>query len=256
MTPPSYTPSSSSSSSDSGSWSTDYPASTSTSDGIVTVTNTPGSNTVTFDAAPPPTLPGASDSGGDTVSWDITEPGGSQGQGPVSGTPSPDGASTTPPVAGVTAPKLESPLALGRPSTAGGQPGAETATNTGPAGVTVNNGALGAATGTGATAGRPTTSAPLPTPQNPDVLGQYGNDAQTGASLTPLARTLSRNNLDFTGAVVGPRSTAIFHGDNGFMVTAVGEKIRNTDIVVREVTANSVTLALGKETLTLQLQKR
>lgn len=113
----------------------------------------------------------------------------------------------------------------------------------------------GASTGAGGTPAS-ALSVPLPAPGQPDLLTQYGDNQGVGApnDSTLLSRTLNRQNLRFTGAVLGPTDTAIFKSSQGFMVLAKGDRLPDTDIVVEQITANSVTLALGQDSLKLELE--
>lgn len=145
-------------------------------------------------------------------------------------------ASQTPPVAGVSEPSLGT--IASRPA----HTSMPTATSTG--------------NGTGTTGAVPSTSVPLPTPSQPELITQYGSNQGIGApdDGTALSRTLNRRNVRFTGAVLGPNDTAIFKDNSGFMVLGKGDRLPDTDIRVHEITARSVTLALGKESLTLELE--
>ena len=56
--------------------------------------------------------------------------------------------------------------------------------------------------------------------------------------------------------MLGPLNTAVFKTDRGFVVVSVGQNIPDTNIIVREVSASSATLALDNTTKILQLDKR
>ena len=96
---------------------------------------------------------------------------------------------------------------------------------------------------------------PLPAPSQPSLVTQYGGTQGVSApdNGTALSRAMNRQNLRFTGAVLGPSNTAIFRDDQGFMVLSEGDRLPNTEIRVQDITASTVTLALGSDTLTLQL---
>ncbi len=101
----------------------------------------------------------------------------------------------------------------------------------------------------------PALSVPLPAPSQPSLVTQYGGTQGVSApdNGTALSRAMNRQNLRFTGAVLGPSNTAIFRDDQGFMVLSEGDRLPNTEIRVQDITASTVTLALGSDTLTLQL---
>lgn len=142
----------------------------------------------------------------------------------------PAGASapSTGPVAGVTEPGLSGATAASRAPTSAG--------------------AASAAAGQAL-------SVPLPDPTQPDLITQYaGRGVGAPDSSTALSRTLNRQEVRFTGAVLGPTDTAIFRSSQGFMVLAQGERLPETEIVVQQITANSVTLALGQDSLKLELE--
>ncbi|MFC6617149.1 hypothetical protein [Deinococcus radiophilus] len=212
----------------------------------VVITNTPSGNSSTGSSSgstasrtggssTPSTSGGTSGTGLDT--WVFDDPAdypeavpagtlGSAGGNGTSGSSGP--APAAPPVAGVTAPAL--------------------------------NGSVGAnviaqrpATGGTAAGGL---SVPLPTPGVPQLITEFGNDQGVGApdNGTVLSRTLNRQNVRFTGAVLGPTDTAIFRSATGFLVLAEGDRLPDTEITVRDITTGSVTLALGQESLRLELQ--
>ncbi|GGL66212.1 hypothetical protein GCM10010840_00170 [Deinococcus aerolatus] len=113
----------------------------------------------------------------------------------------------------------------------------------------------------GATAAAPGagTSRPLPgTPQVITSLGQDAADSDSGAS--PDARKLDQfvqqRQLSFNAAVLGPINTAIFRGQDGYVVVAVGQTLPNSQVTVKEVSAASAVLSLGSELKTLELDQR
>lgn len=199
----------------------------------------------------------ANTTGGAMESWDFgtpdspasaasTTPGtGSTGTGNAD-TGSTTTASATPkaPVAGVSTPSLGTIANRPAPTSASSAAGSAV---TGTAGNP----------GTGTTAGSaPSLSVPLPSPGQPELITQYGNNQGIGApdDGTLLSRTLNRQNLRFTGAVLGPNNTAIFKSNDGFMVLEQGDLLPDTNIRVTGINTNSVTLTLGGEKLTLELE--
>ncbi|GAA5512621.1 hypothetical protein Dcar01_01338 [Deinococcus carri] len=228
--------------------------------GRPTSVNTPS---VTGGAFPTPTLPGASSSVPRTepvtltpprptlptatvpVTRPATRPGTPAGAAPTGrpATPTPS-APMQPPVAGVSVPQgnLDLNGLLGRA----------------PAGNSTTD-AAGTPTPAGTAGGQTVTA--LPTPGTPQPITQLGADSAapatgTAAATNPLDRLVQSRDLAFNAAVLGPVNTAIFHGQDGFLVVSVGQTLPDSDVVVREVTATSVTLALGNDTKTLELDKR
>lgn len=150
------------------------------------------------------------------------------------GTPAPTDsapAAPRPPIAGVTVP---------RPGAA--TPGFPVPTPAGSAGTGVN--------------GAPGFPAPA-APQTPQVITELGgSSAGTGNDASRLSSVLSSQELEFNAVVLGPVNTAIFKGRSGFVVLSVGQTLPDTNVTLKEVTADSATLALGNETQTLELEKR
>ena len=62
--------------------------------------------------------------------------------------------------------------------------------------------------------------------------------------------------LAFSSVVIGPNSTAVFNSKNGYLMAAAGQKLAGTDIVVKSISQQQVTLQLGEETLELNLDRR
>ncbi|GHF99506.1 hypothetical protein GCM10017783_09460 [Deinococcus piscis] len=187
-----------------------------------TASNTPSSSGRSSSSAGTP-APTASATSGAVVPWAFDNPDDYPEAVPAGARPDSTGAaSSTGPVAGVTEPDLGT--VASRPADAG--------------------------------TGTPALSVPLPAPGQPDLITQYGNDEGVGApdNGTALSRTLNRQGLRFNGAVLGPTDTAIFKSNQGFMVLAKGDRLPDTDIVVQQITANSVTLALGQDSLKLELE--
>ncbi|MDB5046051.1 MAG: hypothetical protein JWQ08_2101 [Deinococcus sp.] len=140
-----------------------------------------------------------------------------------------------PPVAGVNVPGVSRVPNL----TATATPTPGTATSTAP----------------GVTASLPTAA---PRPGTPQVITELapistGTPAET---TRPLDQTIAGRELAFNAVVLGPVNTAIFRSKDGFLVVSVGQTLPDSDIVIKEVTATSATLALGNDTQTLELDKR
>lgn len=149
-----------------------------------------------------------------------------------------------PPVAGVSVPGLNRVPNLTANAGSGGTGANGTST-----------GAAGTGTGTGVTASLPTTA---PRPGTPQVITELaplstGTPAET---IRPLDQSIAARELAFNAVVLGPVNTAIFRSKDGFLVVSVGQTLPDSDIVVKEVTATSATLALGNDTQTLELDKR
>ncbi|WP_026299006.1 hypothetical protein [Deinococcus aquatilis] len=122
---------------------------------------------------------------------------------------------------------------------------------------TASNGANGTVSGTdgGVNASLPTTA---PRPGTPQVITELapigtGTPAET---TRPLDQSIAARELAFNAVVLGPVNTAIFRSKDGFLVVSVGQTLPDSDIVIKEVTATSATLALGNDTQTLELDKR
>ncbi|WP_034385257.1 hypothetical protein [Deinococcus sp. YIM 77859] len=110
-----------------------------------------------------------------------------------------------------------------------------------------------AADGSGKTALPPATV--LPTPGTPKPITQLGA-ADPAASTSDLDRWVQSRGLSLASAVLGPVNTAILHSPDGFFVVSTGQTLPDSDVTVREVTAESVTLARGNDTTTLNLEEK
>ncbi|ADV67190.1 hypothetical protein [Deinococcus maricopensis] len=95
-------------------------------------------------------------------------------------------------------------------------------------------------------------SAPTTTPSLPPVISQI----DTGPQVNALDRFVTERDLSFNAVVLGPVNTSILKTRDGFLVVATGQTLPDSNVVIREVTATSVTLALGSDTKTLELDKR
>jgi hypothetical protein len=160
-----------------------------------------------------------------------------------------------PPVAGVSVPGVSRVPSL--TANANGGSNGTGANGTGTNGMGTNGtGANGTAAGNaGVTASLPTTA---PRPGTPQVITELtplstGTPAET---TRPLDQNVAARELAFNAVVLGPVNTAIFRSKDGFLVVSVGQTLPDSDIVIKEVTATSATLALGNDTQTLELDKR
>lgn len=110
-----------------------------------------------------------------------------------------------------------------------------------------------------------TTPATLPTPGTtatastttvvPPVLSSVREFAAS-APLNPLDAYVSDQNLSYNAVVLGPVNTGIFQTKSGYVVVSIGQKLPQSDIVVKDISASAVTLALGDSQKTLELDKR
>ena len=197
---------------------------------------------VTGGAFPTPTLPGAGRSGPEPEVVTLTPPATvtpqSQPRTPSARQPSSAApAPVRPPLAGMSVPQSSIDL---------------TGTLASPSAEKGNSAATAGASSA------PVTSLPVPgTPQPITQLGVEGEEASASAEpASVLDRLIESRDLTLNAAVLGPVNTAIFHARDGFLVVSVGQSLPDSDVVVREVTAHSVTLALGNDTKTLELDKR
>ncbi|GMA16688.1 hypothetical protein E5F05_17140 [Deinococcus metallilatus] len=190
---------------------------------------------VTGGAFPVPTLPGANRPGPEPETVTLVPP------APTGTPPHPakvtpiSPAPVRPPVVGVRVPRenidLNSTLGRALESRAPGQDS--------PAGRPNSAGALPTA---------------LPTPGVPQPITQLGGDS--AAPLPALDQLVQSRDLAFDAVVLGPVNTAIFRSRDGFLVVSVGQRLPDSDVTLKEVTATSATLALGHDTKTLELDKR
>lgn len=97
----------------------------------------------------------------------------------------------------------------------------------------------------------------LPTPGTPQPITQLGADADaTAAPVSALEQLIQSREIALNSAVLGPINTAVFRSRDGFVVVEVGEKLPDSDAILKDVTADSATLALGNDTKTLHLNER
>lgn len=147
-------------------------------------------------------------------------------------------APVRPPVAGVQVPPTGSTLngtLAPAPGQAGSLPGTATPE------------AAPSASGAAATA--------LPTPGTPQPITQLGADGVDAAPTGPLGTLVQTRELALDAVVLGPVNTAIFRSRDGFVVVSQGQTLPDSDVVVREISAEQVTLELGPETQTLDLDQ-
>lgn len=198
-----------------------------TSGGVIPITPLPGAK------VPAPTLPGRTVSIPSSGKSPAKPAQGKANQNSTN-TPAQEPAPIVPPIAGVREPSVNVPGAQGS-----ADPGSTTPTGTAGNASTTN-------------------SASIPAPSAPQAI----TETQTPA---PVAVTPKVNDADkyvqdhqviFDAAVLGPVNTAILRSDKGFIVATVGQPLPDSKVVVKEVTATSVTLATGSDTTTLQLDKR
>lgn len=146
-------------------------------------------------------------------------------------------APIVPPVAGVSEPSVSIP----------GVTASTTGTNAG----------ANAGTNAGATTGQTSPQVNLPAPTNPKAITETQTvPVPETPTVSALDQYVKSSNLIFDAAVLGPVNTAILRSEKGFIVATVGQPLPDSKVTVKEVTATSVTLALGSETTTLQLDKR
>lgn len=104
------------------------------------------------------------------------------------------------------------------------------------------------------------TSIPTASSTKPQViseLSQMPEEIQQPTGPTKLETYITNNEMALNGVVLGTINTAIFRSKGGFVVLTSGQKIPDTEILVKEVTATTATLELAtdaeplKETLKL-----
>lgn len=100
------------------------------------------------------------------------------------------------------------------------------------------------------------TSSKLNTPNNkPQVISELSQAPATPkapAGPTKLESYITNNEIALNGVVLGTVNTAIFRSKEGFVVLASGQKIPETEILVKKVTATTATLELATETEALE----
>ncbi|GHG15459.1 hypothetical protein GCM10017784_02570 [Deinococcus indicus] len=210
--------------------------------GISPLPGANGSESSSGGAVPVPVIPGGDGSTGPVAQPVVVTP--IPGGDPVVVNPGQTApaqpAPVKPPVAGVSVPGVTSIPAL-TASTGGATNGTGGATN-GTGGVTNGTG------GTPATA--------TPAPGTPQVITDLGSGNASVPALNELDAFVQTQELAFNAVVLGPVNTAIFRSKDGFVVVSVGQKLPDTQVTVKEVTATGATLSLGNNSRTLELDKR
>lgn len=186
--------------------------------------------------------------------------GGSQ---PTVTTPAPDPV-TPPPIVAARVPKsnavpelvAQAPQTSGRPNAVAGQTGTSSAAA--PAGAAASAGAAGSAqaappliTVAGTDAANPTDSA--------GVAGTVVTPTGATTALSPLEQLLAQRQLSLSSVVLGPTNTAVFRTAQGFVVVEQGQPLPDNEggkVILKEVKADAVTLALGNTVKTLELEQR
>ena len=94
----------------------------------------------------------------------------------------------------------------------------------------------------------------------PGLISQYGSANAPTVPETPVVSVLDQlvqsRNLVFNAVVLGPINTAIFKTAQGFVVVPTGQNLPDSTVILKEVTATSVTLSLGDDSKILELDKR
>lgn len=186
--------------------------------------------------------------------------GGSQ---PTVTTPAPDPV-MPPPIVAARVPKsnavpelvAQAPQTSGRPNAVAGQTG--TGSAAAPAGAAASAGAAGSAqaappliTVAGTDAANPTESA--------GAAGTVVTPTGATTTLNPLEQLLAQRQLSLSSVVLGPTNTAVFRTAQGFVVVEQGQALPDNEggkVILKEVKADAVTLALGNTVKTLELEQR
>lgn len=227
---------------------------TTTPDGMKVTTNN-GGMSVTFDASGVNVGNGRGTSGTGTANNSGTRGTGSTAS---AGRGTSTGGSRGTGTAGTGTTTTTRPAAPVRPPVVGVAVPTTVGSTAAPAGV-----ASGTTT-TSANAGAAT--ARLPEPTVPEVLASTGGQSADAATATPapvnadlatLENYISSNQVVLTGIVRGKVDTAVFRTNKGFVIGTIGQAISDTQVQVQSVSKDnsSVTLAVGKETKTLPLNK-
>lgn len=96
-----------------------------------------------------------------------------------------------------------------------------------------------------------TTSTPTTPNTKPQViseLSQMPEKTKQPTGPTKLETYITSNEMALNGVVLGTINTAIFRSKGGFVVLTSGQKIPDTEILVKEVTATTATLELATDT--------
>ena len=216
-------------------------SSSSSDSGVVPATPIPGTTVTT----PNPTIPSRTTSSGssgasrtsaaNTPSSTISIPGGGNNagtRGPGTGSAAQQhNQPAVPPITAVREPSVTIPGALNQPAS------------------TAVQGAGSSGLGTTGSMAQPT---------DPQAITDTSpaTQAATQDVQNELETYVKNHQMVFDAAVLGPVNTAIFRTDRGFVVTTVGQPLPDSNIILREVSATTATLALDQATTTLQLDKR
>lgn len=206
-------------------------------------------------ALPLPVLPGTSPSAASPgVSPPVALPGASAvtvrpgqpaaGQSPVAQVPPRPAIKT--PTPKVIAPSVSSAASAAAPQT----PGAAVALPTLP---TPQASAPHVLTQLDVAAATPATSTG---PAAVDTGAPATSTAATAPSLTALDQFVSNQALSYTAVVLGPINTGVFSSKDGYVVVAVGQKLPGSDVTVKDITADSATLALGNDVKKLDISTK
>lgn len=103
-------------------------------------------------------------------------------------------------------------------------------------------------------------SATLPNPSIPTALDSMPAPMTTtptepAPKTTPITQYLEQHQATLSGVVIGTTNTAIFKTKHGFVIVAENQKIPKTNIVVRDIQTQGVTLMEPHQTMALKLTK-
>ncbi|GGO39916.1 hypothetical protein [Deinococcus humi] len=147
-----------------------------------------------------------------------------------------------PPIAGMNVPSVTRvPTAVSRPA----------------ASPSANPSAAGSATANSTATSRPVPGIPqVITALGQDAAAQDQDTAEPAPAASQLEQFVQKRQLAFNAAVLGPINTAIFRGQDGYVVVAVGQTLPDSQVTVKEVSATSAVLSLGNDLKTLELDQR
>lgn len=220
----------------------------------VSPTRTTGSSSV-IPIAPIPGTPGTASVPAPTIPTRATRPGGDAPASSAS-VPTPTPIGTRPvnvPSGTVSIPSGTGASTTGQPT---GAPASPPVTAVREPSVTIPGALTPAANATGAATGRATSPNPSSTSVAQPTDPQAITDTAAPTAQNELDTFVKTHQLVFDAAVLGPVNTAIFRSDKGFMVVTAGQPLTDSRVMLKEVTASTATLALGQDTITLQLDKR
>jgi hypothetical protein len=117
--------------------------------------------------------------------------------------------------------------------------------------------------------GRAETPASATNPAVPPVVTQLEAAATEGApteptdpvtptepSADPVEAFVAAQGVSYSAVVLGPVNTGILQTRTGYLVVTVGQKLLDSEVVVKDITATNVVLAIGNQQKTLELDKR